>query len=180
MLYTITHLSIYPSSSSLPRHPSPPHPHPPAPPWGSQGIPRPDGVCNPSSMLWASPGVHREAPRLHPDQMPEPHQLASFYQCSSIQMCCPYGWGNQIPLLHVCVGITLTWGGVWAAWRSSESCGAPGWAVWPTRTAAWWRGCGPLCWISGRTASKTCRWERWPSLPVSNHSRPTVQTWSLD
>ncbi len=29
----------------------------PAPPWGSQGVSRPDGICNPFTVLWVCPGV---------------------------------------------------------------------------------------------------------------------------
>ncbi|PWA28305.1 hypothetical protein CCH79_00019015 [Gambusia affinis] len=67
-------------------HPFFSRPLPPAPPEESQGVPRPAERHSPSSVSWVSPGpppggtcpelLTREASRRHPDQMPEPPQLA--------------------------------------------------------------------------------------------------------
>ena len=70
-----------------PRHPSLQQ-HSPAPTGGPRGVPRQEGIYNPSSesYLWPGPppsrtcpeNLQREATRRHPNQVPEPPQLTPF------------------------------------------------------------------------------------------------------
>ncbi|XP_049890000.1 tetraspanin-13b isoform X3 [Epinephelus moara] len=75
------------SRAKHPRHTSPQQRFP-APPGGHQGVPRPDKMCNPSSVLWVYPGASYQwdvpgtpsagGAQEDPSQMPEPPQMTPF------------------------------------------------------------------------------------------------------
>lgn len=93
-----------------PRHYSP-RQQPPAPPKGSQGVPKPAEICNPSSVFWVCPSVsfrhlehlgqassYQASP--NPTLNPDPH--SSLSTCEPAVDCVELQFNISIMVVFVC------------------------------------------------------------------------------